>query len=129
MEISLIELAFKFLSEQDQPCSFSDIWNYVVSEAKLSEEDAKRKIGTFYTNLMIDGRIVTIGDNKWDLRTRQKFERYHIDTGSAYEETTEADVDPEDLEDKEYESALKEDDENSDEDQEENSSYNGEETL
>ena len=54
---------------------------------------------------MLDGRFVNLGDNNWDLRTRHKFEKYHIDMKDAYTEAEE-DTAPEDSEEVEEEKSL-----------------------
>jgi DNA-directed RNA polymerase delta subunit len=33
---------------------------------------------------MLDGRFVFLGDNLWDLRSRQTFDKVHIDMKDAY---------------------------------------------
>ena len=37
-------------------------------------ENIDEDISFFYTNLTLDGRFVNVGDNKWNLRERVKFE-------------------------------------------------------
>ena len=76
---SLIELAFDFISEQKDGVSFSKLWDHVKNEANLDEEAVAKRISQFYTNLMLDGRFVNLGDNTWDLRNRHTFDKVHID--------------------------------------------------
>ena len=79
MAKSLLDHAYDYVSGQSQPSKFQDIWDYCVKEAGLSQEDANAKVSRFYTNLMLDGRFVTLGENQWDLRVRHKYESVHID--------------------------------------------------
>lgn len=37
------------------------------------------KESLFYTNITLDGRFITVGENNWDLRSRHKFDEVHID--------------------------------------------------
>jgi len=84
MSKSLLDLAYDYVSAQSQQSKFQDIWAYCVKEAGLSEEEAAAKVSRFYTNLMLDGRFVTLGENEWDLRIRHKFEKVHIDMSEVY---------------------------------------------
>ena len=93
MAKSLLDYAFDYVSGQSQQSKFEDIWAYCVKEAGLSEEEAKNKVSRFYTNLMLDGRFVTLGENEWDLRIRHKFEKVHIDMSEVYSDVETYDED------------------------------------
>ena len=95
MSKSLIELAYEFVSSSDTQVPFVKIWEYVKKEANLSEEEAARKAGQFFTNMMLDGRFVTLGENEWDLRSRHTFDKVHIDMKDVYNED---DIPSDDLE-------------------------------
>ena len=50
----------------------------------------------FYTNITLDGRFITVGENACDLRSRHKFSDVHIDMNDIYadeEETEELEED------------------------------------
>ena len=104
MEKSLLDHAFDFISGQKEPTPFEKIWEYVVSAAGLSEEEANAKVSRFYTNLMLDGRFVTLGENLWDLRSSHTFDKVHIDMKDVYSdvEAIEDDDEEELEEEKEY---------------------------
>ena len=107
MAKSLLEYAYEFVSKKSGPVSFEEIWAYVTKEAGLSEDEAKAKVARFYTNLMLDGRFVNVGNNSWDLRTRQKFDKVHIDMRDVYNDVDSSDdEDDEDEEEKEYNRML-----------------------
>ena len=101
---SLLDLAYDYVSQSKEQVSFKDLWAYVVEKAGLDEETAARRVSSFYTNLMLDGRFVTLGENQWDLRSRHTFDKVHIDMKDVYSdvETDEDDDEEEDEEDKEY---------------------------
>ena len=109
MSKSLIDHAYDFVSKHKNSVNFKDIWEYVVKEAGLSEEEANRKVGQFFTNMMLDGRFITLGENEWDLRERHVFDKVHIDMRDVYSDVQTSDVDVEDEEEVEYNKAFEED--------------------
>lgn len=129
MDKSLIEFAYEFVASQKKPVAFAKIWEYVKQQSGLSEEAASKKAGQFFTNMMLDGRFVTLGENEWDLRSRQTFDKVHIDMKDVYSdvETSDDDVE-EDTEEKEYNEVFEEksDSDNDDAIEEEESESNEE---
>ena len=110
MAKSLLDHAYDYVSGQNQPSKFQDIWAYCVKEAGLSPEEAAQKVSRFYTNLMLDGRFVTLGENQWDLRVRHKYESVHIDMSEVYSDVETYDEDSEEEEEEaEYNAAFEED--------------------
>lgn len=79
-ELSMIDMAFYILEENKQAVSFLDIWNEIVETLGLSEEEAQERIAQFYTDLNIDGRFVTLGENRWGLRTWYPVDQIEDDT-------------------------------------------------
>ncbi|MCQ2800440.1 MAG: DNA-directed RNA polymerase subunit delta [Bacilli bacterium] len=117
MAKSLLDYAYDYVSVQSQESKFADIWAYCVQESGISKEEADSRVSRFYTNLMLDGRFVTVGDNKWDLRTRQKFEKVHIDMSEVYSDVETYDEDSEEAdEEEEYNSAFKDEEQYKDDD-------------
>lgn len=112
MEKSLIELAFECVSASKDPIPFSKIWEYVKKESGMSDEEALKKAGQFYTNILLDGRMVNLGDNMWDLRERHTYDTVHIPMGDVYSDVEASDDDSEEEEEeKEYNEAFEEKDE------------------
>ena len=128
MTKSLLDYAFDCISQSKEPVNFKDLWAYVVKESGMDEELAARKISSFYTNLMLDGRFVTLGENNWDLRTRHSFDKVHIDMKDVYAtvDEEEASEDDEDEDEKEYNKAFEEPKEEEDEESEEEESEGSE---
>jgi DNA-directed RNA polymerase subunit delta len=117
MAKSLLDHAYDYVSGQNQPSKFQDIWAYCVKEAGLTPEEAAQKVSRFYTNLMLDGRFVTLGENQWDLRVRHKYESVHIDMSEVYSDVETYDEDSEEEEEEaEYNAAFEEDKKNKDND-------------
>ena len=122
MSKSLIEIAYEFVSSHEDAVNFADIWEYVKKEGGLSEEEAAKKAGQFFTNMMLDGRFVTLGENEWDLRERHTFDKVHIDMKDVYSDVQTSDDDSEDNEEEEEYNKVFEDEKSelsSDEDSEE----------
>ena len=120
MTKSLLDHAFDLVSKSKEPISFQDIWAYVTKESGLSEEEANAKVSRFYTNLLLDGRFVTLGDNLWDLRSRHTFDKVHIDMQDVYSdvETMDHDSEEESEDEVEYEENKEESEEDSEEESE-----------
>ena len=130
MTKSLLDSAFDCISQSKEPVNFKDLWAYVVKESGIDEDLAARKISSFYTNLMLDGRFVTLGENNWDLRTRHSFDKVHIDMKDVYAtvDEEEASGEDEDEDEKEYNKAFEEPkDEEEDSEEETEESENEEE--
>ena len=107
MSKSLIEYAYELIAKSKGSVNFKEIWAYVKEQAGLSEEEANKKAGQFFTNMMLDGRFVTLGENEWDLRERHTFDKVHIDMRDVYSDvqTSDDDLEEEEEED-EYNSAF-----------------------
>lgn len=84
MKKSNLDIAFELVSKRQTPISFVELWDKVSEEQGLTEEEKSSKISKFYTALSLDGRFITLGENKWDLRKRYKFEKVHIDMNDVY---------------------------------------------
>lgn len=113
---SNLDVAFDLIVNTGKEVSFKEIWEEITHVQGYDEETAKRLMGQFYTNLSLDGRFVTLGDNKWDLRSRHTFDKVHIDMNDVYsdvETTSDEDIDEEDVE---YNKMLEGDSEEKDDD-------------
>ena len=67
-ELSLIEMAYEFLENSKQPIAFNDLVKEIQSAAGVSDKEMKTRIAQFYTDVNIDGRFLSLGDNRWGLR-------------------------------------------------------------
>ena len=106
---SLLDLAYDYVNESNGSVTFKALWKAVVKAKGLSEEEANQKVSQFYTTLLLDGRFVTLGENKWDLRTRHTFDKVHIDMKDVYNDVEANDDDEEEEEEeKEYNEVFEE---------------------
>ena len=129
MPKSLIEIAYEFVASRKGSASFAQIWEYVKEQSGMSEEEAARRAGQFFTNMMLDGRFVTLGENEWDLRSRHTFDKVHIDMRDVYSDVQTSDDDREDdEEEQEYNKVFEEKDEGNSEDSEEEKDEDEEES-
>ena len=101
MAKSLLEIAFEIQQARKEPIPFNELWGLICEEAGLDEETAKAKVARFYTNLMLDGRFVNLGENNWDLRNRHPFDKVHMDMDEFYSDIDSSDDDEEEAEENE----------------------------
>ena len=129
MTKSLLDYAFDCINQSKEPVNFKELWAYVVKESGIDDELAAKKISSFYTNLLLDGRFVTLGENNWDLRSRHSFDKVHIDMKDVYAtvDEEEASGEDEDEDEKEYNKAFEEPKEEESEEEESEESENEEE--
>ncbi|KIL78698.1 DNA-directed RNA polymerase subunit delta [Bacillus badius] len=67
-EMSFIEIAYALLKESREPAAFQEILSQIQEYQELSEAELKARMIQFYTDLNIDGRFITFGENRWGLR-------------------------------------------------------------
>ncbi|WP_027108939.1 DNA-directed RNA polymerase subunit delta [Lacticigenium naphthae] len=67
-ELAMIDVALAILEEQGKVIDFNDISKLVASYLELSDKEVKAGKGQFYTDLNIDGRFISLGENRWGLR-------------------------------------------------------------
>lgn len=113
---SFVNQAYAVLVKAEKELNFYTLWEEVCRELEISEEDYKARMSYFYTQLTLDGRFVTLGENVWDLRTRHTFDKVHIDMNDVYAEVEqeEKQAEWEAEEDDELDEADKSEDEDAD---------------
>src|SRR5699024_12340022 len=67
-KLSLVDLAYEYLIEENKEFNFLEIFNEVAKVNRLSESAKEDKLAQFYTDLNIDGRITALGSNTWGLK-------------------------------------------------------------
>ncbi len=106
---SMVNVAYDVMKGLKGEISFNDLWAKVVELKNFTEEEQDNNQSLFYTNLILDGRMITVGENKWDLRSRHKFEDVHIDMNDIYNDDEEEEVDEEDNDDSTVEDSYNDD--------------------
>jgi DNA-directed RNA polymerase subunit delta len=79
-EMSFVELAILVLSEKREALSFQQLVNEVAALIDLSEQEIKKRLAQYYTDLNIDGRFICVGENVWGLRTWYPFDQTEDET-------------------------------------------------
>ena len=122
-QMSLIEIALKIMESCDGPINIYDLIEKTLKEKGITDEDGSIK-AKLYTDITISSKFVYMGEDNWDLKSRQSLDQFDKDGSSfiskadEYEGEDEAEIDNDEDED----SLLDEDDEydeESDEDEDE----------
>ena len=86
---SFVDTAYDIVVKNGTELPFATLWNNVCEELGLTQEDRVARVSYFYTQLTLDGRFVTLGENVWDLSIRHTFDKVHIDMNEVYSEDEE----------------------------------------
>jgi len=68
-ELSMIEVAHAILEQRGDVMDFSDLANEIQTYLGKSDSDIRDSLAQFYTDLNIDGSFISLGDNRWGLRS------------------------------------------------------------
>ena len=104
---SMIDAAFKILTESDGPIAFKDLWGKIKDQLEIGPDEEEARIGHFYTDISLDGRFVQGKDYTWNLRSRTTHDNARIDMTGVYTELNETDLDETDkAENEEYDASM-----------------------
>ena len=103
---SMVDVAYDLMTKKKKPVDFYKLWQEVSEIKCFDQNDQEEYESLFYTNITLDGRFITVGENRWDLRSRHKFDEVHIDMNDIYAD------DEEDTSDDDGDDGLIEDDYN-----------------
>lgn len=118
-EKSTLDVAYEILENKNE-LEFEQLWKQVIEVQKYDQDDQQRLMSRFYTNLMLDGRFVNLGDNTWGLRINNTYDKVHIDIEDVYTDVNGDSDDPEEKKDiKEEAGELADDVDTKDEEEEE----------
>ncbi len=67
-EMSMVETAYALMVSEHKSYNFYDLLEEVAKRKGLSKSEMDAKISFLYTDLNIDGRFLTLGDNQWGLK-------------------------------------------------------------
>lgn len=74
-EMSFIEIAEALMEERKEAIPFQDLIEEIGKVLELSDEEIRSRMLQFYTDLNVDGRFLTKGENKWGLRDWYPFDQ------------------------------------------------------
>ena len=79
-EMSMLEVAELLIQRKIKPQTFEKIAKEVCEMMGLTDDEFQSKLAQFYTDLTLSGKFVTVGEDKWDLKSRQKYDVANYDT-------------------------------------------------
>ena len=79
-EMSMLEVAEQLIQRKIKPQKFVKIAKEVCEIMGISDEEFEGSVAQFYSDLTLSGKFVTVGEDKWDLKSRQKYEVANYDT-------------------------------------------------
>ncbi|MDR1568717.1 MAG: DNA-directed RNA polymerase subunit delta [Streptococcaceae bacterium] len=68
-ELSMIEVAHALLEQENKEMYFNDLVNVIQEYLGKTDTEIKATLSRFYTDLNIDGSFISLGENKWGLRS------------------------------------------------------------
>lgn len=68
-ELSMIEVAHAVLEQKGDVMDFTDLLSEIAGFLELSDSELENEMTQFYTDLNIDGSFISLGDNRWGLRS------------------------------------------------------------
>ncbi|MBM7714469.1 DNA-directed RNA polymerase subunit delta [Siminovitchia sp. FSL H7-0308] len=74
-EMSLIEIAQYLLEEKKEALPFQELVAQIANYLELSDEEMSSRMLQFYTDLNVDGRFLTLGENRWGLKEWYPFDQ------------------------------------------------------
>lgn len=89
-ELSMLEAAEMLIKRKIKPQKFSKIAKEVFETVGVSDdEDMVARTAQLYTDLSLSGKFVAMGDDMWDLKSRQPYDTADYDTYELDFETEE----------------------------------------
>lgn len=68
-QMSLVELAYEIFRDSKTPITFSELIDEIIRLQGIQKSDLDDRLAQFYTDLNIDGRFISLGDQRWGLRS------------------------------------------------------------
>lgn len=68
-ELSMIEVAHALLEQNEKEMAFADILNTIQDYLGTSDDEIKKNVTRFYTEMNTDGSFIPLGNNVWGLRS------------------------------------------------------------
>ncbi|MDO4670010.1 MAG: DNA-directed RNA polymerase subunit delta [Aerococcus sp.] len=68
-ELSMIEVAHEILAETNQVHDFTKLLEAVQDYLGMSDDQLEDRMADFYTELNSDGSFISLGENRWGLRS------------------------------------------------------------
>ncbi len=77
---SMVNVAYELMLKKRKPVTFLKLWEDVATMMGFNKQQEEDNIAQFYSDISLDERFVSVGDNKWDLRSRHTYHEVFVDT-------------------------------------------------
>lgn len=67
-ELAMVNVAYAFLEQKTEVIEFNDLLSQISNYLELNDSEIEEQMVQFYTDLNIDGRFISLGENRWGLR-------------------------------------------------------------
>ncbi len=67
-EIPMVEIAFEVMKDAGKPFNYYDLFKVVADLKGVTPSEVEARISKLYTDINIDGRFHSLGDNQWGLK-------------------------------------------------------------
>jgi len=68
-DLSMVEVAHAILEQEGEVMDFSDIVNATQEYLDIPDSQIRASLAQFYTDLNTDGSFISLGENRWGLRS------------------------------------------------------------
>lgn len=85
-ELSMIEVAHEILVQKGDVIEFNELLVLIQEFLGLDETELEANMVRFYTDLNIDGRFISLGENRWGLRLWYPIDSIDEETITSAEE-------------------------------------------
>jgi len=126
-QLSLIEVAERILISNKQPMTFMELFKSLSQVKELTDEEKAHIISQFYADFICSARFIYMGDDMWDLKSRQSIDMWDKD-GAYYQEFPEFEGEAEE-EEEELEEEVEEEEEEHEEEPEEEEEFDADEVI
>lgn len=99
VEIPMIDIMYHYLNSERKPIDFYTIMDKIAEYKGWSEKEKRERIVQAYTDMNIDGRFVSLGDNKWGLKSWYPVEQTEEELATTIKPKKRDDEDFDDIDD------------------------------
>ena len=85
-ELSMIEVAHAILENKGSIVDFADLLVTIQEYLGFNDSELETRMTRFYTDINIDGRFISLGDNRWGLRAWYAIDEIDEDIFTSAEE-------------------------------------------
>lgn len=75
----MLDIAYDVIKSHKRAVPFIKIWEKVCIEKNFTEQQKEDKVADFFSDMTLDDRFINVEGNKWDIKSRRKFDEVVID--------------------------------------------------